>query len=230
MSDQYYYEYEVGGQYFYPGTHVLCNKLGIQDAVVFREAEREITSLNLAEIKEHPVKGKYDFAHLKAIHKKLFGDIYTWAGKIRTVNIAKGNLFCNVDYIATFADKLFSELKAEDYLLHCPTDKICARLAYYLGEINTMHPFREGNGRTQRAFIESLALAAGYYLDFSVVTPEQMIEASARSFELDYAPMEALLKSGLSKASKEEQLAHLQAVCGPRSQICLIVFKQEKGI
>lgn len=68
------------------------------------------------------------------------------------------------------------------------------RLAYYLSEINALHPFREGNGRTQRLFIEILAERAGYEVDFSEVSAEEMIQASADSFLLKYEQMNRLMQ------------------------------------
>ena len=67
------------------------------------------------------------------------------------------------------------------------------RLSYYLSEINALHPFREGNGRTQRLFIEILAERAGYEVDFSNVTAEEMIQASADSFLMKYEKMDRIM-------------------------------------
>lgn len=65
-------------------------------------------------------------------------------------------------------------------------------LAHYLGEINAIHPFREGNGRTQRAFVNQVALMNGFYLDFSLITDKEMLEASHHSFFADDSKMESL--------------------------------------
>jgi cell filamentation protein len=75
---------------------------------------------------------------------------------------------------------------------------VCQRLTYYLGEINAIHPFREGNGRTQRLFIQLSALEAGYDLDFSRITDMEMIEASTDTFLCDYAKMFNIIKKSLS--------------------------------
>lgn len=101
-------------------------------------------------------------------------------------------MFCYYEFIEQNADQLFAKLKEEDYLKDDPADEVPIRLAYYLGEINALHPFREGNGRAQRLFIEYLAGYAGYSLDFSDVTSTQMIEASAASFSCDFTKMNAL--------------------------------------
>ncbi|MEG2199414.1 MAG: cell filamentation protein Fic, partial [Anaerovorax sp.] len=99
MNKDYSYGYAWDERYCYPNSNVLKNKLGITDADQLRTAEREITSLRMASAKMHPINGNFDLGHLLAIHRYVFGDIYDWAGEIRWVNIAKGNVFCQVQYI-----------------------------------------------------------------------------------------------------------------------------------
>ena len=181
----YSYEYEWDKEYCYPDSNVLINKLGIKNHDELVTAEREITSLKIAMAKAEPIKGNFDFEHLKRIHKFVFEDIYTWAGETRNVNISKGNQFCLSQNIEMYAADIFAELKADKYLIDYGCN-IAHRLAYYLSEINVLHPFREGNGRAQRLFIEYLADHAGYKVDFSDVTADEMIIASAESFARDY--------------------------------------------
>lgn len=148
MMSEYYYEYEQDNYYCYPNSSVLKNKLNIRDADELKSAEREITSLRTAQAILNRIEGNFDFEHLKKIHYFLFGDIYEWAGKIRTVNISKGNQFCLYEYIQDQLDEIFMKLCRENYLKDCNEKiEIAKRLAYYLGEINSIHPFREGNGR-----------------------------------------------------------------------------------
>lgn len=143
------------------------------------------------------IKGKFDFPHLKKIHYFLFCDIYDWAGEIRTVNISKGNQFCRCDYIEEQMNNLLAKLKSENYLKNLDKENAAKRLAYYLSEINVIHPFREGNGRTQRLFIEHLSHSIGYQLNFMQITKEEMLEASVRSFALDYTLMEQIIYKAL---------------------------------
>ncbi|MEA4925962.1 MAG: Fic family protein [Syntrophomonadaceae bacterium] len=192
MNNNYDYSYEWDHRYCYPHSNVLINKLGIEDAEKLRIAEREITSLRIANAKVNAIQGDFDLLHLRKIHKYIFGDIYEWAGELRCVNVAKGNLFCNYQFIEPNAHSLFQKLKKETYLKDASQDEIPFRLALYLSEINALHPFREGNGRAQRLFIEYLAENAGYRVDFSQVTDKQMIEASAASFLCDYAKMDEI--------------------------------------
>ena len=202
---KYDYEYIWDSYYCYPGTNVLINRLNIQDSDLLSEAERRVTALNILEIKDNPVRGKFDLKHLCDIHGAIFGDVFAWAGKLRTVNIAKGNQFCLFQHLEAYAESVFSELKAEEYLINKSADEMPERLTYYLSEINVLHPFRDGNGRAQRLFIEYLAQYAGFYVDFSFVTGKEMIEASALSFAKEYDLMIDMFKRILSPITSQEQ-------------------------
>ena len=161
--------------------------------------ERQITAVRAAQILKEPIKGYFDVTHLKAIHKHLFQDLYTWAGEFRKVNISKGNPFCLFQYIPEQLDNLFTELQKEAYLSLLNPNDMARRLAYYLGELNAIHPFREGNGRTQRLFILELAAKNGYFLDLSKVNQKDMIKASIQSFGLNYGPMTDIIRNSLKK-------------------------------
>ncbi|SFB41420.1 Fic/DOC family protein [Clostridium frigidicarnis] len=200
MNSDYSYEYEYDSFYCYPNSFILKNKLNITDEKELKQAEREITSLRTAQALVERIDGKFDFEHLKEIHRFLFGDIYDWAGMVRNVNIAKGNQFCRFDFIEEQMEELLSNLKKENYLLDCKVKfDLAKRLAYYLGEINAIHPFREGNGRSQRMFIEYLSFHVGYQFDFMKITSQEMLEASVNAFNLNYTMMEQLINRALTK-------------------------------
>lgn len=218
MMYDYSYSYEWDRGYCYPDTNVLINKLNIKNADALHTAEREITSLRLAAAKMQPIKGKFDMKHLQKIHGYLFGDIYGWAGKLRHVDIAKGNQFCLAINLDTYSNNLFKKLEKEYYLINSK-ENVPHRLAYYLSEINVLHPFREGNGRTQRLFIEYLASAAGYRVDFSQVTAEEMIIASTDSFACDYESINRMFDRITTPISNEEQKQNIQYFFGARSKL-----------
>ena len=217
MMRDYSYAYEWDQEYCYPNSNVLINKLNIQNADALHTAEREITSLRLAAAKMQPVKGKFDLRHLQKIHAYLFGDIYGWAGKLRHVNIAKGNQFCLAMNLETYGGNLFRKLEQERYLIGS-TEFIPHRLAYYFSEINVLHPFREGNGRTQRLFIEYLASAAGFCVDFSQVSTEEMMIASADSFACDYESINRMFERITTPISEEEQKENIRSFFGNRGK------------
>lgn len=190
----YEYSYEHDIKYCYDSWNVLRNKLNILDADALRIAEREITAVRMAELKEKPIEATFDLAHLKRIHYALFRDLYDWAGEIRSVNIAKGNEFCNWNVLEAYASNLFGKLNAERLNEIQNDNVLMERIAFYFSEINVMHPFREGNGRTQRIFIEQLAQELGYHIDFSDVSEEEMIEASANAFACEYEMINDLFR------------------------------------
>lgn len=139
--------------YCYPDSDVLINKLNIHDRDKLFEVERKLTMLRLMDLLEKPITGKFDFKHLQNIHQYIFQDIYPWARKTRTVDIAKSNMFCKVQFIETQADEIFLKLQKDDFLKQLSKEKFAKKAAYYFWEINALHPFREGNGRTQRESI-----------------------------------------------------------------------------
>jgi len=198
MNKKYSYSYGHDDVYCYEDSDVLKNKLNIRDANKLFEVERHITDVKTEVIYQLADKKKvFGKAFFLTIHKVLFEDIYEWAGKIRTVDIAKGTLFCRVFAIQEELDRVFHELSNENYLLKYKDDELAIKMAYFLSEINAVHPFREGNGRTQRLFMEVIAYKAGYHLDFSGITDQEMIEASYESFNRDYAKMNEIFKKAL---------------------------------
>lgn len=176
-----------------PVTGVLHNKLGLGTAAGLEAAEREITHAALILLDESPVSLSYDLPHLQEIHKRIFGDIYEWAGQIRTVAIAKGAMFCLPQYIDSSAAVIFGELHDEDCLRGLRRDAFVGRLAHYLGEVNALHPFREGNGRAQRAFFGQLARDAGFTLAWQHLDPARNVDASAAIMRGDPEPMREML-------------------------------------
>ena len=195
-----FYECEQDNSYCYQDSCILKNKLGIKNKEQLEEAERNITALRILQLKTGELRGEPNFKYLCKIHKHIFGDIYSWAGKIRTVDISKGNMFCNSQFILENAEDIFNRLKKENYLQdYKDVNKMSERLAYYLSEINALHPFREGNGRAQREFIIVLARRAGYVVDFSKVSQEEMIQASEEAFYCDYRHMNEIFARITSK-------------------------------
>lgn len=175
--------YDADDTYCYPGTDVLRNKAEITNAEDLDAYEGELSTLRSIEILENPIAGQFDLAHLQRIHLALFQDVYEWAGKIRTVDISRGNSrFANVRFIESAASDIFNKLARENWLRGLDADTLSKRLAHYLSEINALHPFREGNGRVQRIFISQLSQSAGYQLDYSDLEQEQIYRAMELAF------------------------------------------------
>lgn len=140
---------------------------------------------------------------MQAIHKRLFGDLYAWAGQIRTIDISKeGNFFAHHAHIEAAARPIFKKLAEENYLTVLDAEKFSDRAAYYLGEINALHPFREGNGRAQREFINHLAYKNGWCIDWSNINQADMVQASIESFKHgDCSKFAAYIRANITKLS-----------------------------
>src|SRR5579871_3871755 len=118
-----------------PVTGILRNKLGLAVAADLEAAEREVTHAALILLRESPVQATWDLRHLCAIHRRIFGDIYDWAGQLRTVAIAKGSWFCLPQYIESSAADIFGALHGENLLRGLPRAAFTERLTYYFGEV-----------------------------------------------------------------------------------------------
>ena len=170
--------------YVYPGTDVLRNLRDIRDQEGLSSAEAIATTRRLTELHLKPRAGKFDIPHLQSIHHHIFQDIYQWAGKFRQVNIARSGqfFFAFHEQIQSVLNQTFNSLNADQHLANSDPAKFANRAAYYLGELNAIHPFRDGNGRTQREFVRELALRQGHHLNWFHVSRDQMYLASQQSF------------------------------------------------
>ena len=176
--------------YCYSQSDVLQNSFGFRAQADLSKAEARITVLRLDQLERRPVPGKIDLEHLRDIHRHVFRDVYSWAGQVRTVSMSKGaSLFCRHEFIASEGKRIFDQLRQENILRSLPQHSFCDRLAYYFGEINALHPFREGNGRTQRVMLGDIARQAGYKIDFQAISRETMVVISreAQAGRLDGA-------------------------------------------
>ena len=180
--------------YVYPGTYCLRNRLGIRDRAELERVEAEQTAIRIAQIARTPLLGRYDLVHLRAFHRRIFADIYTWAGELRSVAIAKeDSLFALPEHIEAYLRGVFDGLAAEDRLRGLARTDFLGRVTHYHAELNAAHPFREGNGRAQRAFLGQLSRDAGYRLAWQRLDRERNIDAARASHRGDNSPPRDLL-------------------------------------
>ena len=213
MDNKYKYTYEKTANYCYKDSDVLINKLNITDEKDLYDAERGLVTLRTAQLNEEPIKGYFDFNHLKSIHKFLFQDVYSWAGDIRNCNIAKQDLFCLCEYIDSFANDIFGRLKKEQYFIKYSYEVKLKKLVELFADINALHPFREGNGRSQREFIEELARINGIDLNLTTVSKEDMIIASHDSINGHYEKLLEIFKKNSVPLSEEERICFIKLYC-----------------
>ena len=181
--------------YCYPDSNVLKNKLNIRDNKLLKTAEEEITLIKQMELLKNPIKGNFSKAHLMNIHKFIFEDIYPFAGKIRKEQISKADtLFYPPNLIDRELDKVFAKINEKNMLKETDEEKVYDNLAYVMAELNIIHPFREGNGRSIREFIRLMAKRMGYDLNWGNVDKEELLEASIWSVD-DYKVLIGILKT-----------------------------------
>lgn len=191
---------DSSGSYTYPNTsddpdrqNVLRNKFGIRSNSELRKAEYRVTAHRMTEIAAgHGPTGNFDQTHLKAIHAHIFQDVYEWAGHTRNERpivdgqrvepigaMRKGGTeFLHGSRLQMGLDEAFKPIRSPDELRGSTPEQFAERAGRVLAELNFVHPFREGNGRTQETFIAELGRPYGHEVDFSLVSKPRMIEAS----------------------------------------------------
>ena len=166
----------------YEGTTCLINKLNIRDEKILTEVEGRITFAKSSTLEKEPISSTFDFEHYKAIHKYLFDDLYDWAGQIRTVNLSKkGTLFANADEIERIADACFKRLADNNFFRDMDFNDFVENIVDFYCVTNDLHPFREGNGRTQRIFIAQLIRFNEYDIDFNNINTDELMMATIQA-------------------------------------------------
>ena len=182
--------------YLYPGTPVLRNRLGLTDPDQLDKVERRLVAQRIA---EGAPTGGFDLTHLRAIHRHLFQDIYAWAGELRTVEIAKGgHQFQFRQFIETGMADVHRRLEQADFLRGVSGAAFAEAAGPIMGDVNYVHPFRDGNGRAQLQYLEQLAEQAGCAIDLARIDPGRWLEASRASHGGDHGPMAAEIGRSLA--------------------------------
>lgn len=184
----------------YENTSCLINKFDIHDDTVLAEIEGKITFAKMSELERMPLKGKFDFEHYKAIHKYIFEDIYEWAGTVRAVNMTKkGTSFVNASEINDIAEKIFLRLRKKNFLTGLTIEELTEEITDFYCSTNLLHPFREGNGRTQRTFITQLIRNAGYDIDFYDIDKDDLMIATIQAANGVTDPLKKLFSENITK-------------------------------
>ena len=187
MSDKYGVQNDP---YCWPGTTVLTNELGIREEARLADAEAEFAAVALERIEiEAP---PFNLAYLRLLHRQLFCDVYSWAGELRSVDIAKGTTrFCTASRIAPEAEKVMRTLDHLDIHTLSWPDAL-PLLVECFGELNIVHPFREGNGRALRLFFEHFLVVNGMGVDWNRVQREEWVTACIAAVACDYSSLVAI--------------------------------------
>jgi len=182
-----------------------ANLIGATSLEDLYQKESVLVGIKLSKIIYQPIDGELDFNHLKAIHKYLFEDIYTFAGLDRyeagiIAEFGKGStLFTPYEKLPLVAKTLFTALQDEEYFKGESKNEFIKSIAVFMNGLNILHPFREGNGRTQRVFMQYLAKHNGYELNFNDVNSKEMILASIHGVKGDMLLMEKIFQKGMKQ-------------------------------
>lgn len=166
----------------YEGTSCLINKFDIKDEVILKELETTITLNKITEYSLNPLFYSFDVQHYKSIHRYLFGDIYDWAGEYRTVDMSKkGTNFAKAESVEKLMSNCFKRLNDKNLFQGLKFDEFVDEFVDFYCVTNMIHPFREGNGRTQRIFLTQLINKNGYDIDFSEIDTDELMIATIQS-------------------------------------------------
>lgn len=190
------YSMESTQENCYPGSTVLVNKFGLTDQNTLDIVERQIVLLKGAEIERNAVFENVDFNYYKSIHKHLFEDIYDWAGMVRTINISKkGTVFSKHDNIEEIGQLKFKRLVGLSYLNNMDEINFFNKLTELYNELNMLHPFREGNGRTLRLFITLLVRNTGRDISFADCDNDLLMIATIKAAQGDLSLLKSIFES-----------------------------------
>ena len=217
--------------YKYPGLDVLRNKFGIKDP---EELERQERRFVQDRIHEGVPSGNFDLDHLQSIHHHLFQDVYDWAGDLRQVDIAKGGQwFHPASRINIGMEDVHRRLADQGFLKEKTPEDFGKGAGVIIGDVNLVHPFREGNGRTQFQYLKQLGQQAGHDIDLTRFERESWIEASIEANKAKYEKMQECIRHSINAPEREKtQLKGIdnQDVPQPEKAPVIDIEVEEPGI
>ncbi len=180
----------------YPGTTVLVNKLNIHDQKELDIVEKQITLLRAVQAEQNMSFDKLNLDFYLSIHQFLFEDIYEWAGTFRTANISKkGTVFCKAEQIKETCILKFQRLAEHNYFADLDTPDFISEVADFYNEMNLLHPFREGNGRTLRLFITILVRNSKRNISFADIDPDILMIATIQAAHGDISMLKNVFEN-----------------------------------
>lgn len=188
MFSRYEVYTTVQSIYCYPDSDVLKNKLNIRDPGELKQAEEEFVAVKQLVLLQDPIRGRFTMTHLLRIHRFLFEDVYPFAGRLRREQISKGNTsFYPPNLIERELRRVFREIHETGMLREQDLQEQIRHLSFVMAELNLIHPFREGNGRSIRELIRCMALSYGLFLNWGNTDRDSLIDAAIASVDDDMA-------------------------------------------
>ncbi len=208
----------VDDKYTYPGSGgVLVNHYNIRDAEQLDRALNAVASVRWAAMSREPVPERFDVAQLQAIHRRLFDEIYPFAGQLRDVDaqaVGTGIPYSRPEFIVAQARTIDDGLRRDNYLRGMPHDQFVDRLAYHWGELTALHPMRDGNTRSQSAFVTQLAAAADYRIDWERVGVDELRTVRLQAVASSERPLADYLRDRVESFTAHDQTAQHDAMTG----------------
>ena len=185
---------------------VLKNKYGITDPAKLAVVERAAAYQRILQLETQPIAGNFDFDHLKKIHQFILQDVYDWAGTLRTRDTGAVGMnlpHCRPEHIENQAAFIFRGIAKDNFPQGLPKDRAVDRLAYHWGETTVLHPFRDGNSRTQRVFFDELLKSSGWTIDWQKVHASAVQAARYVAMEATHTPLRDVLVPGVHRNGTE---------------------------
>lgn len=185
---------------------VLNNKYGITDPAKLAVVERAAAYQRILQLETQPIPGNFDFDHLKKIHQFILQDVYDWAGTLRTRDTGAVGMnlpHCRPEHIENQAAFIFRGIAKDNFPQGLPKDRAVDRLAYHWGETTVLHPFRDGNSRTQRVFFDELLKSSGWTIDWQKVHASAVQAARYVAMEATHTPLRDVLTPGVHRNNTE---------------------------
>lgn len=175
---------------------VMINLLGLRDGRALAKAEANLTRRRIFQLFKSPLPGSFDFDHYNRIHQYIFQDVFDWAGKPRTVRIAKsGSEFAHPAHIESSAKTALDKLTQQRPQIGNDRTKLLDAITDAFSSLNAIHSHREGNGRVLMVFLSQLAQEHGHILKWENVKRDMLIATSIFSFSGNDAPLRSMLDS-----------------------------------
>lgn len=203
---------EVADPYLDPDTGLLRNLIGARTQDALDMAEGALSYIRAAELQACPVRATGNLDEFRAIHRQLFQDVYPWAGEVRAVDLRKNGAeaehFLSVSAIDRGSMFAADDLRKDNMLRGMTRVQFIERLSHHYDQWNYVHPFREGNGRTQRVFWNRVAGDAGWQLDWRLVqgtVNDAACRTAARNRDFDL--LRAMFDQVVLPAGTEDDLS-----------------------
>lgn len=196
----------VDDKYTYPGSGgVLINAANYRTHRELDEAMDDVASITMAEVRAEPVPDRPGYDYLQSIHERMFGDLVPGiAGRIRDVDVqatGTGIPYCRPEYIDANLATLFGKLEREDYLTGLDADTFADRLADRWGELSAIHPYRDGNTRSQSTYVSAIAERAGHPIDWEHVDVDELRTARLYAVAGNDRPLADYLRAHLVESA-----------------------------